>query len=118
MKKLIVLGFVLFAAFSCKKGEIPQICKNYVGEWNGAKSSTSDYALSIKPDGTATFSNPSTSGSGKIYFEGYDFKIGKRRKNTKFHTDSLPHKITITTKPYTYYQRATFNGVTYTDKPK
>ena len=103
MKKLIVIGCVL-CLVSCKK-PIPEINKNFVGEWHGAKSSTSAYQITIKGDGTASFSDANGNGSGNIYFDGYDFVIGKKRKNkhTEFKTDTVPHRVTLTVNPYTYY---------------
>jgi hypothetical protein len=116
MKKLIVFGSILFLV-ACKK-PVPEMCHNFIGEWHGAKNSTKDYQLTIKSNGTGSFSGPDGNTSGNVYFEGYNFKIGKKRKNIEFITDTVPHRVTLTVNPYTYYQRAVFNGIAYSDRPQ
>ena len=118
MKKLIVFGSFLFLV-ACKK-PVPEMCKNFVGEWHGVKTSTKDYAITIKSNGTATYTDADGNGSGNIYFDGYNFGIGKARKNKQkeFITDTVPHRVTLTINPYTYYQRACFNGISYSDRPQ
>lgn len=113
-----ILILLLFIISSCQKGEVPGNNMNYIGVWKNTSSFTDQYQLTIKADGTdeyiETHSGSYYKISGGIYFDGYNFKIGTNMVNKKFKTDSTPQRVTLTTNPYTYYSKATFNGVYYT----
>ena len=120
MKALHVLIVIALSSLilSCKKGEVPDTNKKYIGNWRNTNNLDESYRIIIREDGTAEYHEKSAATykdlTGYVFFDGYDFKIGtKNLVGKKFKTNSIPERVTITVTPYKYYLIATFNGIQY-----
>ncbi len=120
MKSLnyLLLFSLSIILLSCKKGEVPDTNKKYIGNWKNTNNLDESYRIIIRADGTAEYHEKSAATykdlTGYVFFDGYDFKIGsKNLAGKKFKTNSIPERVTISVTPYKYYLIATFNGIEY-----
>lgn len=111
LTKTIIVLCLLFFAVACKK-DVPSHNLNYIGTWLHNLGGEYEEII-IYADGRANYDYAGSDGtlqiSGKIFFDGDNFRIKKGRNKKGFITYVRPTKNVVSQNPYKFYYSAVFN---------